>query len=216
MAHKIFDARLKVAQQRERELASQIEQGKAQLRQALLREDHPAARSLQEALYKLGKQHELASELVSAVKETKPEADREVKEAVQLLEQNLPQVQALNNQLPGAYKRFLAELEKLVAEGQRIMKDYQQLVDLHYQACYLTELIESKKEILPHFRIDTEPLPRLAQQIRMLAQLPGLHLAGKWQERFNQLRREQNREAKRERREAEIAKGLNPVGRVVA
>jgi len=217
MAHKIFDARLRNAQQEEEALATQIDNCRKQLRTGLLQDNQQQVREMQQQIYQLTQEMELAKEKVSAIESTRSEAEQEEQEARNQLEAALNQVRTLTNSIPPLYKKLLEEIEALVTRGEELMAEYQTLRDRHFEAAYLAELIGKKVKLPNLYQINSEQLYVLAQRIRMLSQLPGSpNTAIKWQERFTQLRREQNREAKRQRREAEKAKGLYPAGRAMA
>ena len=208
MAHMIFDHKLALAQKQEQHLADNIAQCRKQLRDALLQDSEPIARKLLRTIADLEPRHQLATEKLAALESTRPEVKQETKEATQLLEQTLPQLNALKNQLPGAYKTFVAKLVDVVAEGQQIIGDYSRLSDLHYQSVYLAALIGTEVEVGTRYFLDPTPLAQLGQRLRQLAQQPTFPNASiKWEGKFAELRKLQNMLAKQERRQAEIAKG---------
>ncbi len=90
------------------------------------------------------------------------------------------------------------------------MADYQTLVDGHYEARYSSELIRDQARIPSLFQPDPEPLATLGQKLLALARIPDSpNPQIKWGPRFAELQKEEQREARRQRREAEKAKGHN-------
>jgi hypothetical protein len=215
MAHKIFDAKLLAAQEAEKRLAEKLEKCKQELRAALLADDHPKSLALQQAISRLQPEYELAIAKVEAIESTRQEVEQEEREARERLEAAPGQVRSLNNSLPGAYKKWLQELEAMVVRGEEIIAQFQTLKDKDTEARYLSELIGEEVDLPPRYRMEVSPLPGLGQRIRVLAQKAGSpNVAVKWRARFTELRREGNRQAKLERLREEEAKGLKPAGQV--
>jgi hypothetical protein len=213
MAHKIFDSKLKAAQEAEKRLAQKLERCKKDLRTALLTEDDSRGLALQQAISRLQPEYELAVAKVEAIESTRSEAEQEERQARNSLEAALGQVRRLNNSLPGAYKNWLQELEAVAAKGEEFMAQYQTLKDKDTEARYLSELIGEVIDLPPRYRMNISSLPALGQRIRVLAQKAGSpNVAVKWAHRFAELRREGNRQAKLERLREEEAKGLRHAG----
>ena len=204
MGHKIFDAKLKAAQREGKEVADRIHHHKVALRKALRGESNHEIEPLQKTIRVLNIRLDLACETAEALEEIRPRMDEEERNARERLKDILPKVESLSSTLPRQYSTVTKKLKTIVAQADQLMAEYQTLVDGHYEAQYSSELIGDPAKIPSLFQPDPEPLATLGQKLLMLARIPGSpNPQIKWGPRFAELQKEEQREARRQRREAE-------------
>jgi len=201
MPHKLFKLRLQEAQERRKKLEGQVAGSRAKMHELLLSNKHAQAEECQLVLERLQRQLELATEKVKAVEGTKPLAEREAREARKDLEETLPRLWELSKNLPEEYKNILTKKEELDALLEDFSQDYQASFDRHYEARFLTGLLEEEAELPQLFQFDPSPLAEFSHKLKAAAQIATLPNAQiRWQAKLTQLEHIEKKELKRQRR----------------